>query len=261
MPLQLISSPLSELCKGDSWLVADVNYLAQCIAYVSLGHARHVKKILEESGLSFSTALPFATDEAINLLTVIGPDPSHRDGWIFQVISWVAACKASGTCIVRMPQMRLADKGFDGILIRIDEPSGELSAVVICEDKATIKPRDIVRDKVWPEFRSMESGAKENVLMAELVALLDTVPTADADDAIKNLIWADIRHYRVSVTVEEDFIDNGRAAMFRGYEQVAPGAVHRREANVFPVADLRGWMQSVADLAIKYIKAADQKHV
>jgi hypothetical protein len=69
---------------------------------------------------------------AIRLLAVpAGSDPRHRDGWMFQTISWLAANRANPTAAIRAPHMILAHKGFDGLQIEIDVSSGLVTAAVI----------------------------------------------------------------------------------------------------------------------------------
>jgi hypothetical protein len=72
--------------------------------------------------------------------------------------------------------MILAHKGFDGLQLEIDTSNGFVTAAVIFEDKATDNPRDTIRDEVWPDFKLLEAGERENVLSADVSALLITRP-------------------------------------------------------------------------------------
>jgi hypothetical protein len=185
------------------------------------------------------------------MLTVQGSDPSHRDGWMFQVMSWIAANRASPGGIISPPQMILAHKGFDGLLIELDMPTGLVFAAVIFEDKATEHPRDRIREEVWPDFRRLEAGDRENVLTAEVAALLRGREGLDVDKAIENIIWKQARHFRVCITVDRSHADEaGRQRLFRDYDVVATGAVSRRRAETFLIADLRAWMARLAERAI-----------
>jgi hypothetical protein len=189
---------------------------------------------------------------AINLLTVpAGSDPWHRDGWMFQTISWLAANRANPSAAIRAPHMILAHKGFDGLQLEIDASSGLVTAAVIFEDKATDNPRSTIRDEVWPDFKLLEAGDRENVLSADVSGLLITRPDIDADKAIEKIIWKQIRRYRVSITVSETHASpEGCRRLFDGYDEVASGDVQRRRSEILHIEQLRPWMASLAIAAI-----------
>jgi hypothetical protein len=73
---------------------------------------------------------------AIKLLT-LGKDeePWHRDGWIFQTISWIAASQAPSGSLTCAPHIRRADKGFDGLQLQLSEDGKVVTAVIVFEDK------------------------------------------------------------------------------------------------------------------------------
>jgi hypothetical protein len=149
-----------ELCYGWSWTVQDEALLADHIARVALGQARHVAKILAGAQLGPPATSAAAAANAIAMLTVEGPDPSHRDGWMFQVMSWIAANRAAPDAIIHPPQMIQAHKGFDGLQLDVDRETGRIVAAIIFEDKATEDPRDVIRDYVWPEFAKLEGESE-----------------------------------------------------------------------------------------------------
>ena len=172
MPIRLTPFTLGELCSGNSWEVTNEEVLARQIASVALGQSRHVERVLAGAGLGPLPDVPSAATAAIEMLTVDGVDSSHRDGWMFQVMSWIAAHRADPGGLIRAPQMQLAQKGFDGLQLRLDHDNQVVAAAVIFEDKATSNPRDTIRDQVWPEFSKLEHGKRDNLLTAEVVALL-----------------------------------------------------------------------------------------
>ena len=120
MPITLTPFEDGELCHGWSWTIADEEALARQIAIVAVGHSRHVERILAGAQLAPAPTTASSAKAAVKLLTVAGNDPSHRDGWMFQVISWIAAHRATPGGLIRAPQMRLADKGFDGLQLELD---------------------------------------------------------------------------------------------------------------------------------------------
>jgi hypothetical protein len=170
---------------------------------------------------------------------------------MFQVMSWIAAHRASPGGLIRSPQMRVADKGFDGLQLELDVSEKKVSAVVIFEDKATTSPRPTIQARVWPEFRDLDAGKHDNVVVAEMVTLLATRPSIDSDDAIQTVLWKKNRRFRISVTVKPfKSVSKGRTALFKGYKNVIAGNKARRRGETFEIANLRPWMDGLAKKAI-----------
>jgi hypothetical protein len=250
-----------QLCYGHAWTIDNEDILAGQLASIALGHALHVQKILSGAGLSSGNATQNQIVGALELLTVQGTDPWHRDGWMFQAMSWIAAHRATPGGIITFPHMIHAHKGFDGLQIELDRATGRVVAAVIFEDKATDRPRDTIRD-VWTDFKELETGARENVLVADVTTLLRTQPGINADAAIETIIWKEVRRYRVCITVGDTHAnEHGRARLFAGYDGVAPGDIDRRRAEIFEVQHLRPWMERLAQRAITVVRTRATDHV
>lgn len=239
--------------KGFLWTITDEDELARLVARVYLGHARHVETILrvlktDETKLSLSAG---AVKSAKNRL--VGAT-DHRDGLLFQTISWIMAQKsASAGSVTRIPHLIPAHKGFDGLQISIAGQE-KLTALVIFEDKATTKTRDTIRDDVWPSFQALEAGERENELMQETVALLDRAENVDRDKIIQSIIWDQIRRYRLSITGDQAHSKPARfESLVEGYETVAPGEPDKRMAAVLCFDNLRVWMAQFAERVEKAI--------
>lgn len=248
--------------QGFSWEVLDEKELANLIARVALGQARHVQKILASAAVALPPPAAEAWDAAIKTLTVApGSDPWHRDGWMFQVMSWLSASKAAPSSLMNPPHLIHAQKGFDGIQLEFDG-AGAISAVVIFEDKATDNPRETIRTDVWPEFARFESGEYGNVLVAEVTGLLEKRAGVDVDEVIQKVIWKDARHYRVSITVGDAHSSpEGFVRLFKDYDVKVLGDVKRRRGETFYVNDLRPWMDKVAAEAVAHILILKAAHV
>lgn len=92
MPLTLTPVTHGKLCHGSRWIVSDEDDLASKVAHIALGRSRHVAAILANIDKKKPATRADAAQGAIKLLTVPnGSKPHHRDGWIFQAISWIAA--------------------------------------------------------------------------------------------------------------------------------------------------------------------------
>ena len=243
---------------GVEWNIEDEDELAKLLARVAMGQYRHVLKVLVGTNCIEYAPTKSIIDGAIQLLTAKNPDePWHRDGWLFQVISWFAANIQNPQTLKSAPHMIHAHKGFDGVHIILDKNNENVAAVVICEEKATGNPRNKITSQVWPEFISLETGSRDNELVSEITALLEKNGHIDPDEAVHKIFWEKARAYRVSITVgDKENSEKGRKALFKGYETAAPGKnVEKRRAEIFYQKNIREWM---SDISAKAIAAAEQ---
>jgi hypothetical protein len=259
--MAIVLTPFSDgsLCQGCAWTINDEAELAQRVALVALGQSRHVAKVLASISKDPPKPTLAARTGAVKLLTApVGEEPWHRDGWIFQTISWLAASQANPSAVTRAPHMIWAHKGFDGLQLELDRATGNITAAIIFEDKATSNPRQTITKEVWPEFRLLESGDRENVLTADVSSLLATRPDLDPERAIENVIWKQIRRYRISITVDETFATaDGRKRLFKGYDEIATGNVLRRRSEILRLEQVRPWMASIAAKAISLLNTME----
>jgi hypothetical protein len=258
--LTLAKTDHGDLCHGWSWTVTDEDGLAERVARVALGQFRHVAKILSGAGVPGPTASAEQAKAAIQLLTRgKDEDPWHRDGWIFQAISWIAASQAPSGSLTRAPHIRKADKGFDGLQLELSDDGKAVIAVIVFEDKATENARSTIYRDVWPGIVALEAGERLNELTHEVSAVLDTRaaadPDFDVDAAIANTLWKDARRYRVSITIDDTHnSDETRARLFRGFDDKVAGEVERRRADTIYLPQLRGWMEAFAALVIAKVE-------
>ena len=100
------------------------------------------------------------------------------------------------------------------------------------------------------------------MLTADVSSLLSTRPGIDADKAIENVIWKQVRRYRVSITVGNTHSTAaGRKRLFRGYDEIATGDVARRRGEIILLDQLRPWKASLAAQAISFLNAMGTAHV
>lgn len=243
---------------GSTWTIEDEDALAEMIARVALGQSRVVERILQTTDALPGDYPTGGFSGAKALLTVAkGADSYHRDGWVFQVISWIAAHRQDAEALIRPPQMIKADKGLDGLIIEFD--NNEVARVVICEEKATENARQKVKGAVWPEFEVFETGARDNELVATVAALLERSGDPDPDKTVADILWEDKRAYRVAVTVEEGTSNEaGRKRLFKGYDTIVSGEVDRRRAETLPLRDIRVWISAIAAKATTIIEEAEE---
>ena len=263
MSLTLTQIDHDDLCHG--WACDQCgrieDALAERVACIALGQYRHVARILDGANIRGPSASGDHAAAAIKLLTVEpGEDPWHRDGWMFQTISWIAAHQHRRGAVTRPPHILKAHKGFDGLQVVLSEDGKCVTAVVVFEDKATENPRDTIRDEVWPGIAALDAGERVTELTHETSAILEAQqrldPELDVDAAIANILWKDARSYRVK--------HNDRRYPFRGHSACSPISGLREEGARRHQASTRGYDLfattsrldgSIAQRAIQHVKA------
>jgi len=244
-PLQFVPHNNQPSFYGNAWNVADYNLLVDLTARLALGHYRHVAKIL--SGSPAVAQAP--TSASALVLKHLGPvaDEGHRslrDGWVFQLISWVAAHIGSTgvPLVITIPHSQPAEKGCDAIIL---SNLSSTPAITICEDKATDNPRKTITSKVWPELRKFESGERDHEIAAEVTALAERFAPGHADQLITTGFWRNDKRYRISIATSNS-PTLAASAIFDGYETKVAGDIIRRQAELFlPIGtNLRAWMDA-----------------
>jgi hypothetical protein len=264
MPLHLTPFDDKPLCFGHTWVVHDQAHLARVVARLLLGEALHAASILGSGGALSSPVSQRGINWLLEHLSVQGKSDVarwHRDGWLFQLISWTAAqLVAPSGSLLRSPQSRPADKGFDGLILELHASGDALTSLVVCEDKATDDPRGTVRRDVWPEITSIEAGYRDSELVSELSAVLSRLgDPALVRTIIDNVVWEEQRRYRVAITVgaSHDGAD-GRARLFEGYDECAVGPCLRRRAETMSLPQLRAWMDAFSTGVAQQLKELQQ---
>ena len=125
--------------------------LAKLIAIIAMGQAKHAARIITEF-LPAEPPLKFDAlrEDAKQRLSVTGNTPAearkprrwHRDGLMFEAISWIAAkqCATAGV-LMKDPHMSATTQGLDGLMIELDEQGKTVVRATILEDKCSNSPR------------------------------------------------------------------------------------------------------------------------
>jgi hypothetical protein len=164
----------------------------------------------------------------------------HRDGLLFQHVSWVAARLDLPNSYMTSPHVRQADKGFDGFIIELNDSRREIKRIVLCEDKASISPRGLITSSVWPEIETIQCGDRDDEILADLVTLLKGIPDIDAEAAVDEMFWEGVREFRVAVATSEDQRKAGSFLhIIAGFEAAAGGELKSRTAGVLAFEDVR----------------------
>lgn len=247
--LELLAYSDDPLCHGYTWTIRDEEQLAEVVAWLILGDHLHARDVLRGLDRETPVAHRRHLDRRIaEFTTAPTSDPVrwHRDGWIFQMVSWVAANLAEPTGMrIRAPQPRKADKGLDEIMVRLRQ-NGAPAVVVIGEDKATENSRSTITSQVWPEFTEFENQARDNEVVTEVGSLLEALNDDDRHAVITDALWGQPWHYRVAITITPDHDGQaGRSVLFAGYDNSVGGAAcARRRAETLVQPAMRDWMDA-----------------
>ena len=181
---------------------------------------------------------------------------------LFQHLSWVAASIDMPSALATPPHVRRADKGFDGLLVSIEDAYGAISRVVLCEDKASINPKNLVQGSVWTEIDGIVNGDKDLELLDAITAILREQSDLESDKQetlLEALIYEQTRAFRVAVTVMPANADaGGYHHIFNDFEKHAPGADTVRLAEILPSDDTRAFLKALARKVRREIKRVSE---
>lgn len=126
---------------------------------------------------------------------------------------------------------------------------------MLCEDKASIKPRALVTQSIWPEIKLIQANKKDREILAALTAILDTMPGVDQEAVIDATEWRGARQFRVALTAGDDQIrEGGYQHIFAGFEGAAGGAIEARIAEVMPMNDVRPYLEDLAGRVVDVLR-------
>ena len=266
MPIAFQKTDHSPTCNFSQWKIIDESRLVRTLAWLYLRKPNHAAQIINQLEPSKAGFPGKVFENAIALLSVkladVATDLSHldpetrkkannkknkrieqRDGLLFQHLSWVAASIDMPTALATPPHVRRADKGFDGLLVSIEDASGAISKVVLCEDKASINPKNLVQKSVWDEIDGIVGGDKDLELLDAITAIMREQSHLEGDkqeEVLEALIYEQTRAFRVAVTAMPINANaSGYYHIFDNYEKHALGSDTIRLAEVLPSDDTR----------------------
>jgi hypothetical protein len=267
-PLEIARVPIDSQCVGDRWSVDDETLLAKLIAIVAMGQAAaaaHVLKTLSPAAPAFTNA--DLQREAKRKLTVQDTPTTprkgyprwQRDGFIFEVISWIAARQVNDQILLKDPHVSATSQGIDGLMLELSADKGKVSMTTVCEDKCTSKQRSTFVEKVMPAFMEHHQNKRAAEVVAAASILLRTAGVDDAaaarmSEAVMN---RKARSYRAAfaLTATSDSQEE-RAKLFKGFDQLDDiAAAQRIGAGLILAGKLRASNDS---LAAKAIAALDE---
>ena len=278
MPICLTSCSSTE-CDFSEWSVVEASRdrLVEALAFLYLQQEENALRIIENLTPRRRTPKGRVAENVVGKLTAAKPADLdllsngseeqrktaqdriktsiwHRDGLLFQHLSWIAARKSFPNGCMTSPHVRQADKGFDGFIIQFDAANKQVERVILCEDKASSSPRSLVTQSVWNEIKAIVRGERDDEVLADLTTLLKAVPGLSAEgieDVVDAIFWDQVRQFRVSVATGEDHrrVD-GFEYLVSGFQTVAPGPLETRMGGVLAFDHVRQGLQQLANEVI-----------
>jgi hypothetical protein len=285
MPIEITSSANEPICTLSQWAVGHEPAFIEAIAWLYVQRQSHATAVIKKLNPGITNFVGKEIDNAIDALRyrtadiaadLQSADPeikakaakklvarvSHRDGLLFQHISWLAARIQYPEAEATAPHVRVADKGFDGFLIERPTGTSAIARVILCEDKASTNPRPIVTGQVWPEILAILDGQKDREIVAAVMALLSNLPAAEREEIIGATIWNRVKHFRVALAAGADQLKDGSYLhLFDGFDQQAAGDVSLRQAEVMPMPEVRAYLEDVAQKVVGRLNAMKAAHV
>jgi hypothetical protein len=243
---------------GFVWSVPDVAVVARLIAVVLLGQAQHAARIivaLEPAAPAFLHAVLIA--DAKRQMVIRGNDDdarqaylAHRDGFLFECMSWIAARQdAVDRTFLKDPHIDATSHGLDGLIVELHPTDPVIRRATICEDKCTSQPRRRFREQVMTTFSEHHLNKRGRDLVANAAAIIREtgLDGTEAIVAAAAVLEASVRSYRAALTTSV-LTQPRRARLFRGYDGLEGIAQAQRVGAMFEIdGDLRDWFQDLAD--------------
>lgn len=255
MPFKLIDTDCSPLVIDYEFEVSDKKLLAEYVGEMLLGHHQHIYKIIN----SLSTKFPIHPNDSIDHVIFQINDASFekRDGWLFQMISWVVLAKRNvgNKFFSNYPHFAPAQHGIDGLAVVLNDDNS-LNSIIITEDKCTASPRGKITQQVFPEFMAFENGEKNNALVGIVSSLIGQLNAGNILQNVQNDIFNNsYRIYRVGITRKEHH-NNDRERLFKNYDHCVTGVnFERRSGATIYLDDMRNWMQDFSEKVVKYLES------
>jgi hypothetical protein len=242
--------------------------LAQYVGRIVLGHYVHVKKIINDLSSTSPLLSQTGIDLAINKMKSEGKSQielDKRDGWIFQIISWlVLYVENKGTRFYcQPPHDASAQHGLDGLAIVLDMDN-KIQSLIITEDKCTENHRVVIPTQVWPEFERFETGVNNNKIVSRVSAMIEAIGDGSLLEANQNnLLDRNLWVYRLGINRDKKYESMaGRKKLFKGYDVfVKEDDPHRRFAATILRDEVREWMKELSLKVVRHLTSLKPTHV
>ncbi len=263
MPLAIIHTHTSPHCLGSVWTVSDADALAEVCAQILIGRAHHAATIL--NGVRPLGSPPVMSSELRDCLhRELHPQTRqtiwHRDGLLFEIISWVAArLTATASEAISDPHLKATNQGTDCVKVTINPVTRTVTRATVYEYKCTANWRQLFSQDILAAFQEYLSGKRDNQLAQTAITLLGSLgfTSEERSAAYDELIQARPLAFQASLTVApSDFTADQRLALFNGYDSIAVD-IADRFGNTMPLDDVRTWFAGFSSKVWTKIEAFD----
>lgn len=263
MTLRVDPTAMLPQCFGSIWWVQNVDALADVCAEVLIGRALHAAMILD--GAHPAGTPPIITARLKEKLrTELHPesDPKiwHRDGLLFEIISWIAArITATENEAISDPHLKATTQGTDCLKVTVDPVGRVLTRATVYEYKCTTNWRQLFAGDVLRAFQEYVSGERDNQLAQAAISLLTELgfTPAERGAAYDILVRSRPLAFQASLTVApQNFTAEQRLALFSGYDALAAD-VTVRGGNTMPLDNVRGWFAGFSAMVWARIEGFD----
>ncbi|HDL6904390.1 TPA: hypothetical protein PXM78_002669 [Yersinia enterocolitica] len=260
--------------RGLLWSVNDLDALSKLIAVIALGQAQHAARIIQElepHGPALSYAELYAG--ARGQMRIRGENETqrdvsryHRDGFLFECISWIIARQAANDrTYFKDPHISSTTQGLDGLSIEMHATKSVVVRATIFEDKCTDNPRDKFRDEIMPTFIEHHNNKRSRDLVANAVNLIKDsgLNGTEAARAASRVMDKKYRTYRAALTIDSEMTTpKKRKKLFKGYNNLADITKDQRVGATLVIdGDLRDWFQDLADQVTSALKEFETENV
>lgn len=265
-PLEITPMDCLPLVVDNSYRVVETDLLAKWVAQLLLGNSLHIARVIEGLDSQAISMRNKTIDGVIKKLK--DADVYKRDGWLFQMISWIAlkitlqAQYGDKKVFMNAPHTAAAQQGMDGFALVVDDKN-MIKYIVLCEDKCSEHARSIITSQVYPEFIEFEDGYHDNRVITEVSSIIrgedgGLLLQSIQDDIADNKYWM----YRIGVTRQDEH-DNfdGRKKLFKDYDDKVKGNLDRRSAASVNLDDVRVWMDGFSKMVVKELESNKEKDV
>jgi hypothetical protein len=261
LALQISTFPSSPQCDGTQWVVTDIDQLASLAALVLVGRAKHAANIINGS-----RRIPGVVPDSVKTIVQLqldvtpGADPSHRDGLLFEIISWIAIQQTAGpNDLISDPHLKSTQQGIDTLRITFDSNARTLTRATICEQKCTINPRKKFKKEVLPSFEKYWNGERDPELVQSATGLLSRYSLTDEEqlELYDVLLQERPLSFRASLTVAPSpYLESKCVKLFKDFESI-PVPFADRLGDTFPQMETRKWFNDFAKIVLSKIEAGD----
>lgn len=267
MPITATTVPIDADSTGDRWSIYDEDELARLVGLVlkcEFGHAEAILQGNTADAITYTAAeLADLKQSTIKALTVPidpttgkevrGTNKWHRDGQLFEAISWIVARQnSSPDTLLRDPHIGATTQGLDGLMIELNAAKDDVISTTVFEDKCVEDAQHTFAYTTLPALEKHHISSRK-VLESATTLLRQEFKAAALNAMAAKAIGLSVRNYRSGLTIlpAED-CQAERARIFKGYNKLSginQGA--RKGCTLLTGNDVRDWFESFAQKVIK----------